>query len=275
MSDGGNLLTFDLETTGPEGPDPYRDRIVSMAFELWTGEEPYPDQQYYRLVHPGDDNLPIPLERTEVHGISTEVVESQLTFRNMADEVQAMVDAADYLCGYSSRTYDVVILHRELTMAGRRGLDTDEKGNIVQPEVDLYRVWQAVESRTLEGAALRFAGKELGEDAHSADADTQVLLPILMGMCEQWGLWEYMDTGLSPSFDWAATLAVLAELSAPPDEVDRAGKFVRDEEGVVRFNFSSHAGKPALSEPGMLRWMLGKDFPPDTKAVCRQLLAGQ
>lgn len=277
--DDAYLLTFDLETTGPpDDVDPYRDRVVAMAFELWGTNSMWPAERLtVEAVRPPDAMLPIPQERTDVHGIATEDVEDRSPFGRHAHRVQRLVDRADHLCGYSSRTYDTIILHRELRDAGKAGLETDGDGVIVQPEIDLCRLWRRMEPRTLVAAHRRFGGRfdDLEGREHDAEADTEVLTDVFVGMCDEWELWEYIedrDDDLYGEIDWAATQEKLARLSCPPEEVDRAGKFRRDEDGVVRFTFGPHRGEPALEYTGFLDWMLRQDFAYDTKAVVRGLL---
>src|SRR5690606_5939956 len=114
-------------------------------------------------------------------------------------------------------------------------LDRDRSGRIVQREVDLFGIWSSCEARTLESAALRFAGIRL-EDAHSAAADAEVLPSVLAGMCGAFGL----STG---------RLDELLELSRRKDAVDRDGKFVKDEDGVIRFGFGKHKGAAVHDAP--------------------------
>lgn len=238
---------FDLEATGT---DPYTDQIVEAYFQRVSD-----DQTVVRhwFVVP---SIPIPTEATEVHGIDAERLaeEGAEPFREIADEVQALISDA-VLVGYHSRSYDVPLLHTELKRAGRPGLPLDEYGAIDVPEVDLLKVWRAAEPRTLETAVSRFAPDE-ELDAHQADSDAAVLDAVLQGMSETFGLvgTDFLD------------------LTAPDREVDRAGKFEQIDGDEIVFAFGKHKGDPVGRHRDYLRWMLGADFPPSTKAVIRQLL---
>src|SRR5690606_15729725 len=125
-------------------------------------------------------------------------------------------------------------------------------------EIDLYALWQRCEPRTLAGATKRFAGMDL-EQAHSARADTEILPRVLEGMAEAFGL-DVSD------------ISGLAALSVPEGEVDRDGKFLRRPDGTVVFNFGQSRGRPVTSDPGLLDWMLRRDFSPETKAFARLFL---
>lgn len=239
------FLFFDLEGTGP---DPDHDRIVEMCFFDATGE---------LLTTRVDPQRPIPKEASEVHGIYDEDVAECELFGAYAEAVQLLVDDA-ILVGYNIRRYDSILLDRELRMAGQPGLKRDDDGRIVHREVDLYRMWMQLEPRDLATAVKKFAGADL-ENAHSAQADTEVLPEVLMGMLHAFGL-------ADPSID------DLVELSRPEWEVDRDGKFKRREDGVVVFNIGGSRGQPVHSDPGFLRWMLGKDFSEETLAYARTFL---
>lgn len=275
-----SILCFDLETTGPpEGPDRERDRIVQMSFWLWSFEDGVPrrpDARRSELVYPGADHLPIPPERTAVHGIETADVERRHPFDVHADGVQMLVASAAWLCGFGSRGYDVPILHRHLLEAGRPGLSTDEHGRIDHPEIDLHRLWRRLERRNLITASARFGNGRLTEDsAHDAEADAAVLTPILTGMVEEFGLAEYDDGDPPGGVNWPRTLVRLQDLSCPEEEVDRAGKFVRDEDGVILLAFGKHEGEPAVAHLDYLEWIIGADFPAGTKAVARAVVRGE
>lgn len=240
------LLFLDFEGTGT---DPQNDRIVEAAFHRAVNET------WVTRVNP---ECPIPAEATAVHGIRDEDVRDAPTFRELASRIQAMVTGA-VLVGYNLRRYDTLLLDAELRRAGQPGLARDEDGRLQVPEIDLFQLWQRHEPRTLTGAAKRFAGVELGDDAHTAEADTVVLLPVLEGMITAFGI--------APEVD------ALCRLSVPDGEVDRDGKFRRRDDGVVVFNFGQKRGTPVMEEEGLLRWMLARDFSAESKAYARAFLA--
>lgn len=245
------LVWLDIEGTGV---DPYRDRIVEICILSDDGRE------LETRVNPG---VPIPQEATAVHGITDADVADAPRFAEIAGDVQDLVGGA-ILGSYNGRRYDTVILDAELRRAGRPGLPRDEFGRIDVPEIDLYAIWSNLEPRNLAAAARRFAGVEL-VDAHSASADTRVLPDVLRGICFEFAL----D---------ADDLDELVRLSIRDGSVDRDGKFLV-ENGVVVFNFGQKRGVPVAGEPGLLEWMLSRDFSPETKAFARlfleQIYAGE
>lgn len=264
------LVFFDLETTGPGDPHPDHDRIVEFSILDGGLGDPEP---WTKLVDPGVSIHP---DRTEVHGISDEDVADAHPFASYAGSVQATVENA-ILCGYGIRGYDVPILDRELREAGEAGLERTDSGFITHPEIDLFQAWNVQEPRDLTTAAARFAGVELGEAAHTAEADTAVLPEVLAGMIREFDL---PDPAGLPDVGGAA------DKPAPPEEaldrlieacrkdgaMDRDGCFRRREDGEVVFDFGKHRGKPVRDHPDYLDWMLRKDFPKETHRLAKHLL---
>lgn len=234
------VVAFDVEATGP---DPLKDRIVEVSF-VQEGSPP----RTFR-VNPG---VPIPDRVTSIHGISDADVRGLPPFAAIASQVQKLVEGATLL-GYSSRRFDAVILDAELRRAGQKGIPLDGA-----TEIDVRAVWDALEPRTLAGALKHWTGREMGE-AHGAEADAHAALATWVALRTK--------TGLGP--------ADAARLSKPPSEVDRAGRFARDVDGEIIYNFGTHARKRVRDDLQLLDWMLGKDFPPETQAIARRLKAGK
>lgn len=248
------VLAFDLETTGT---DPAEDRIVEIAYSVIRLPIYGRPQVQRDRYNPG---RPIPKEATSVHGITDEDVAGKPQFRQDARYFQEKVDEAEYLLSYNGRAFDVPLLHAELRRAGQAGVDLEE-----QKEVDLYRVWQTLEPRTLSGAVARFASHE-DHEPHDAGSDVDVLLPVL------WGMIDCYESDLNDGSD--TYLTRLADLSVPDHEVDRSGKLI-ETDGEIRFAFGKHRGEPVREHPEYAEWVLSADFPADTKRAVRECLDGE
>ena len=238
-------LCFDLETTGL---DPDTARIVELAA---VDEEDDPTAPaYHRRFHPGG---PIPEAASRVHGITDDDVAGAPRFGEEAGAVQRLFRGRT-LCGYNLRSFDTPLLDAELRRSDRPGLDLE-----AVREIDLYRIWTMLEPaggrgrRTLEAAVERYLGRR-HPGAHGAADDARVLPELHDAMRDEHGL----------------DREEMLELSAPPSEVDRAGKLQRLE-GEVVFAFGKHAGDPVLEHPGYVDWMLDADFPGETKRILRRL----
>ncbi len=246
---------LDCETTGV---DPYKDRIVEIML-MREDDEGDDCDAFSTLVNPG---VPIPPGATVVHGISDEDVKDSPTFVQIGEEVQRMLEDA-VLIGYNSRDFDVPLIQTELRRNGFEGLPLDEYGAISVPEIDLFRVWKVSEKRDLATASRRFAGIHHEDDAHRATADVEVLAHVLAGMRGEFDLDGYDDMVLA---------------TTPADEVDRDGKFKKNAEGKIVFNFGKHGpkggepGKPVSRNMGYIEWMLEQEFSPETQAWCRRFI---
>lgn len=241
VEDAPRIVAFDIESTGV---DPEKDRIVELCLMTPAG------RALVWRVNPG---VPIPEAATRVHGIADADVADKPRFDAIAQQVQRFVEGA-ILLGYNSRSFDTLLLNAELRRAGQRGLDLDHVR-----EIDVYRVWQQIEPRTLAGAAKRWLGEEHG-GAHRARDDVAATLRVWNAMRERVGV--SVDDGV--------------RMTRPANEIDRHGKFVLDDTGIVVLNFGKHHGKAVSSVPlDYLEWMSRGDFAPSTKALVERLIRGQ
>lgn len=242
-----DILYIDFEGTGT---NPHTDRIVEACFHH-VDEGPW---TWSFRVNPG---MAIPAEAAAIHGITDEHVRGLPRFSAYAARVQRLIEGKT-LCGYNIRRYDTLLLDAELRRCGQPGLPRDAEGRLAVRELDLFALWQREEPRNLATAALRFGGEDL-ENAHTAEADTLALPRILGGMVEEF----ILD---------ALDLDELCARCVPDGAVDRDGKFLRREDGVVVYAFSDKRGTPVADEPSLAEWMLKRDFSEETKAVARGLL---
>jgi len=247
------MIFFDLETTGL---NPEKDRICQFhAIRISAGNGNGFEKD--ELTFLCDPEMAVEKKAQDTHGFSRKLLQKYPPFEARADEVQALFAPDEIIVGYNSRTFDTIMLHHELVRVGRQGLLCDPStDDIVQPEIDLLKVWRTLEPRNLKGAAQRFGVDIPDEDKlHDARADTSLLPAILTNMRALFGA--------SPN-----QLAALTEA----DEVDRAGKFKHDENGRIVFAFGKHRDGLAFDQPGYLRWMLKGDFPYSTKEIARRIL---
>lgn len=232
------VVFFDTETTGT---DPENDRIV----EICLMERGAPVETF--RVNPG---VPIPAAATAVHGITDADVKDAPAFADIAPKVQSIVEGA-VLAGYNSRSFDTPLLHAELRRAGLPGIDLD-----TVEEIDVLRVWRAIEPRTLTGAVARWLDRDHA-DAHAAEGDVDAVSAVWNAIADARDL----------------SLADAIRISKPANEVDRAGKFVQREDGEIVLTFGKHKNVPGSELPlDYLQWMMNAEFPGSTKAVAARLI---
>ena len=240
------LCFFDLETTGTAIA---KDRIVEMAV-LKVHPNGTREMKEWRV----NPEQPIPLEASNVHGITDEMVANEPTFKELSKEIYSYIKGCD-LAGYNSDRFDIPLLVEELL---RAEIPFDFK-NI--KTVDVQTIFHKMEARTLS-AALRFYWSQDLKDAHTAQADTQATHDVLIAQLERY-------SELEPNIDF------LNSFSTRRKTADFAGFIVYDKSEAMCFGFGKHKGKKVTDvlaqEPGYFGWVLNADFPLYTKKLLTEI----
>ncbi|HWY98606.1 MAG TPA: exonuclease domain-containing protein [Bacteroidia bacterium] len=240
------IAFIDLETTGVNIGS---DRIVEISiFKLLPdGSEEVHTFRINPTIH-------IPAETSAIHGIFDKDVKDCPTFKELAPKLFQIIDPCD-LAGYNSNKFDIPLLVEEFL---RVELDFDM---LNRKCIDVQNIFHKMEQRTLAAAYRFYCNKEL-ENAHSAEADVRATFEVLMAQLKKY-------ESLQPNVNYLHTF------SAMNDNVDLAGRIVRDKKGVEVFNFGKHKGKPVAevfkNEPSYYNWMMDGDFALSTKRVITQL----
>ena len=245
------LVFFDIESTGT---NPYRDRIVEIAVI-----KVMPDGTRQEVVRRINPSMPIPAGASAVHGIYDDDVKDAPTFDVVAQNLYNYLDNCD-LAGYNIVKFDVPMLQEEFK---RCGLNLSMQNRKL---IDVFNIFCRLYPRNLTAAYKFFCGGDL-EDAHSALADTDATVAVLLGQ-------------LAKHPELPREMAGLAEFSAARDAdfIDSEGrlKFSGDDAVV---NFGKNSGRRlkdlAVEDPGFLRWMLRSDFSEEVKAVIKKALQGE
>ena len=245
------LVFFDLETTGT---DPATDRIVEIS--VLRVETDGSRSSRTRRTNP---ERPIPAEAAAVHGIRDEDVADEPTFRQIARGFLDFLEGAD-LAGFNLLRFDVPLLDREFRDCG---LDLGLSDRQV---VDVMIVFHRKERRDLAAAVEFYLGRS-HEGGHSAEADVTVTAEVLEAQLERYDDLPRDVAGLA---GWCNP--------APPDAVDREGKFVwRNGQAVL--GFGRLRGRPledvAQTERNYLEWIVRSDFPADAKEIVARALNGE
>lgn len=239
---------FDLETTGL---DVSKDRIVQIAVVRINLSNEREEKKV--LVNP---TIPIPKEASDVHGITDEMVKDKPTFKQVAKSFYEYIEGYD-LYGYNIIGYDLPLLVEELLRAG-----VEYNFDNVRI-VDVMSIYKKLHPRTLSACYNYYTGKIL-EGSHDALNDTRATVDAFMGMIEQEA--ELIDKSIED----------LEEMSGVDNSrVDFAGKFVKNDAGVICFNFGKSKGQPVANDLGFLDWMLSKDFTQDTKNWALKIKRGE
>ena len=241
------IVFFDLETTGV---DTVHDRIVEISFL-----KVHPNGKEETKTKRINPEMHIPESSTAIHGISDEDVKDCPTFKQIAKSLADQIEGCD-LAGFNSSRFDVPLLAEEFL---RAGVDIDFSKRKM---IDVQIIFHKREQRTLE-AALKFYCDKTLENAHSAEADTKATYEVLKAQLDR-----YPD--LVNDIE-----ALASEYSFFNNNVDLAGRIIKDENGVEVFNFGKHKGKSVSEvlkrEPSFYAWMMDADFPLNTKQILTKI----
>jgi len=241
------IAFIDLETTGVSLSS---DRIVEIAIIKIS-----PDgsrQVKRKIINP---EMPIPKSSSDIHGITDEMVKDAPTFKQAGNEIKMFIENCD-LGGYNSNRFDIPILMEEFL---RAGMSVDLS---TRKMIDVQHIFYTMEPRTLTAAYKFFCEKEL-VDAHSAEADVEATIDVLMAQLKRY-------ENLGDSIE--SILGVIGEDKI----VDYARRFSFDDKGNELFNFGKHKGRLVIdvlkAEPQYYDWMMRGDFPLHTKQKLTEIL---
>ena len=240
------LVFFDLETTGVNIAV---DRIVEISI-LKVFPNGTKESKTW-LVNP---EVEIPKEASDIHGITNERVVTEPTFKELAPEVEKMIDGCD-LAGFNSNRFDIPLLAEELM---RVGIDFDMEN---RKAIDVQTIFHKKEQRTLSAGYKFYCGKDL-EDAHSAEADTLATYEILLAQVDKYD-------------DLENSVDSLSDFSKHGKRADFAGFILMNDEEQEIFSFGKYKGRTVVEvlkeNPGYFNWIQNADFPLYTKKVLKQI----
>jgi DNA polymerase-3 subunit epsilon len=164
------LCFFDLETTGTNISN---DRIIEIAVIKVT-----PQGEVIRKTNLVNPTVPIPPESSIFHGIYDEDVKDKPTFKEVAKDYARFLEGCD-LAGFNILKFDVPMLVEEFL---RADVEFDYSRKRI---IDAQRIFHLMEKRTLKAAYQFYCGKNL-VDSHSAEADTEATMEVLVAQIERY-----------------------------------------------------------------------------------------
>lgn len=250
------LVVFDIESTGIS---PRADRIIELAAIRLNPDGSRDEREW--LLNP---QMKIPIEAVAIHGITDAEVADCPTFPEVATEIFMFFEGCD-LAGFSAGYFDAQILNEEFLRCDIHNFHPDGRALL-----DAQKIYHKREPRDLTAALKFYCGKDLGEAAHGAMADTQATLEVLIGQFKKYP-------------DLPRDIEKLDELFNPKDpfNVDRMGRW-RWIDGEVCVNFGKKKGikltdlanGTIADGKSFLKWMIKSDFPEDTRTVAENALRG-
>lgn len=241
------IIYFDAETTGVETETA---RIIELACIKYNVDGTQEEKTI--LVNPG---VPIPVEASDVHGITDEIVKDKPFFKQYAQAVRNWFDGCD-LAGFNSDNFDIPLLSAEFERADLEGINWNP--NLL----DIMKLYRLLYPNTLSDVYKRLTGKEL-EGAHGALIDimgTKEIADILIPKLK-----ETTDENLETVFN------IDNFMQGEKKRFDLAGKMYKDTDGVVKWNFSKNKDKAVLADLGFVNWFMTQGFPQESKNKIKEL----
>lgn len=237
-------MFFDLETTGV---NILKDRIVEISLvKILPGKETEPIVKTRRI----NPEMHIPEEATAVHHITDADVANEPTFRQVARSLADLMQGCD-IAGFNSNRFDIPLLDEEFN---RAGIDFDfHRARFV----DVQTIFHKLEPRNLTAAYRFYCNKDL-VGAHGATADTMATYEVFLAQLDHYD-------------ELPGDIEQLSKFSSQNDNVDLAGRIIRDDKGREVINFGKYKGQPVADvlrkDPSYYDWIQKGDFASDTKKI--------
>lgn len=246
------ICFFDLEATGINIT---QDRIVEIAVIKLM-----PNGDILRKTNRVNPTIPIPAESSVFHGIYDEDVKDKQTFKELAKDYARFFEGAD-LSGFNIIKFDVPMLVEEFL---RAGVEFDYERKKI---IDAQKIYHLMEKRNLSAALKYYCGREL-VNSHSAEADTEATMDVLIAQIEKYTNQVVTDGSGNELGKIKNDMEVLHKLTTS-NMIDLAGRMIKNENGEPVINFGKHKNKVVLQvlkdEPSYYDWIMKGDFPLDTK----------
>lgn len=255
------LACLDLETTGV---NIIHDRIIEIAIIklMPNGERLF----FEKRINPEKN---IPLEASLVHNIYDQDVQDKPTFKQIAKSLLDFLKGAD-LAGFNLIRFDLPMLVESFLRA-----DMEFKLN-TRHIIDVQKIFHLMEKRTLKAAYSFYCQKEL-KDAHSAMADTQATLEVLIEQIKRYDRLPVVDA-LGNSIGIIQNDVEALHKLINTNMIDLANRMVYNEQQIPIFNFGKYKGKAVTevlkADPAYYNWILQGDFTLDTKRKLTQIKLG-
>mgnify|MGYP001176797288 FL=1 len=234
------IIFFDLESSGLNTES---DRIVQIGAIKYNPDGTTEEKDV--LVNPEID---IPLDASEVHGITNEMVADAPVFKRISVNFRKWLEGCDF-AHFNGDSFDLPLLNAELVRAGLDPIDWEFNS------VDVLKLYRQLYPNTLSDVYKRLTGKE-PENAHNAVFDLYMTKEIL-------------DI-LSKDLEDSTPKGIDEFLQGDKKRYDIAGKMYKDTEGIVRWNFGKVKDQDVRLDPGFGKWFLGQNFPKESKDLYKK-----
>ena len=237
------ICFFDLETTGV---DPLKSRIVQICVKKINPDGTI--EAKTRLINPGE---PIPVETSEIHGITDEMVSNEPTFKRIAAGLAGFMSGCDF-GGYNTDRFDIPLLAMEFERAGVTNPFTGCK------MIDVFRLFCHFHQRNLATCFTKYTGKTM-DNAHDAENDVNATIEVFEKMLDV-----HSET-LGP-----LDALGIAKTGLKYPRIDLFGKVVLNKKGKRALTFGKHKNESIVDLPeSYISWLLSTDLPGNSKQAIK------
>jgi DNA polymerase-3 subunit epsilon len=224
------LIALDTETTGFSVSENHR--IIEIgAVEIIEGQ--VSGNEFQAFLNPDRD---VPLEATNVHGITTEMLKDKPRFHEMANDLLSFIDGA--LLIIHNAAFDIKFLNFELNKAGMSDIQNEVFDTTV-----LSKRLNPGGKTNLDSLSKRYKIDASQRSKHGALIDARILGHVYLKMIEEQSL---RRTATSEEIRWAD----------PSSRRPRPVREIRqpnEEEAAAHLSFIQRKVKDAL-------WLSGPKF---------------
>ncbi len=246
------LCFFDLEATGT---NIIQDRIIEIAVI-----KVMPGGDIHRKANVLNPTIPIPEESAAIHGLRDADVKEKPTFKEVAKDYARFFEGAD-LAGFSILKFDVPMLVEEFLRAGVEFDYTRKK------IIDSQKIFHLMEKRTLSAAYRFYVNKDF-ENSHTAEADTEASMEVLIAQIEKYENQVVVDSLEKKIGEIKNDMEALSKITSA-QIVDLSGRMIFNSKGEEIFNFGKHKNRIVTDvfkqEPAYYDWIMNGEFSLDTK----------
>lgn len=247
------VVFLDTETTGV---DISKDRIIEIALIKVEWNEDQNEELITKLQTFLDPGIPVPIEASNVHGLTNDFLKDFSSFRTAAPGINEFLKGCD-LAGHNIVRFDIPLLVEEFLRVNINFPDADVKF------IDTLQIQAKLFPRTLEFVYEFLTGEKPDKSKlHGAMADAELSMMIASRQMKDYG------DQLPEDQEGIHQLSIMGKKI-----VDFAGKLTTNEAGDIVYAFGKNEGKKVTSDPNYATWILSNDFTLDTKRWIKHAMA--
>ena len=191
----------------------------------------------------------------------------KIAFYSNSIKIPLQQELADKLGKVSGKNNYQLFLCNSGAEANENALKLASFHNGRKKIIDAQKIFHLMEKRTL-AAAYRFYLNKDFENSHTAEADTEATMEVLLAQVARYEGQDVTDGLHNKIGQIQNDVETLSKLTSS-GMVDLAGRMILSGKGEEIFNFGKHKNKLVKAvfkeEPAYYEWMMNGDFPLDTK----------